>query len=67
MLPAIIEPKLTKRVRFVFYRQHLIHPVLSYRAFKQIQFQVEMNNEYLKIRREIELYGHPLLTGITTV
>lgn len=50
----------------IIYKQHITHPIQSYKAFKQIKFQVEINNERLKIKREIEHYGHPLLTGVIT-
>lgn len=65
MVPATLSQR--PRTRFVFYKQHVLHPIKSYRAFKAIKFQVELNNEVLKIQREIQLYGHPLLTGITTI
>lgn len=39
----------------------------DYQRFKNIKFEVQINNERVKMKTEIVQYGHILLTGVITV
>lgn len=62
MRSAMLTKNSWKSLLVIFNRWYYPY---DYARFKKIKQQVEINNEKLKIHKEIELYGHPLLTGIT--